>query len=241
MVVVAAVATLMTACGGGGEGTGVTASLPTGSRAVTLDPGSFTAEIDNPYWPMVPGTRWVYRETDGPDAVKQVVVTVTSRTRRILGIDARVIHDVVTEDGRLVEDTYDWVAQDADGNIWYLGEDTTEYEDGRAVSTSGSWQAGVEGAEPGVLVPAAPVPGLAYRQEYLEGEAEDAAEVLRLDGTATVPAGRFGRLLVTRDTTPLEPGLVERKYYARGVGPVLAEKVSGGSGREELVAVHHPD
>ena len=128
-----------------------------------------------------------------------------------------------------------WYAQDAEGNIWYLGEDTTEYEDGELKDTEGSWEAGVDGARPGILLPADPKVGMTYRQEYYEGEAEDAAEVLSLDETANVPYGDFDHVLMTRDYTPLTPDLVEQKFYARGVGLVLAVTVSGGSDREELL------
>jgi hypothetical protein len=198
---------------------------------VELDPADFTTEIDNPYWPMRPGSRWIYREGD-----QRVVVTVTSRTRDVMGIEARVVHDVVTENGEVVEDTYDWYAQDGDGNVWYLGEATKEFENGEVVSTKGSWETGVDGAQAGILLPGDPKPGLKYRQEYLEGEAEDAAEVLSLDARARVPYGAFEHVLQTRDSTPLDPDVVEHKFYAKGVGPVLAKTVSGGSGREELVA-----
>jgi hypothetical protein len=218
-------ATLAAACGADES-----KPLPVGSEPVELDPADFTVEIDNPYWPMRPGSRWVYREGE-----QRVVVTVTLETKRIMGIEARVVHDVVTENGELVEDTYDWYAQDGDGNVWYLGEDTKEYENGEIKSTAGSWEAGVDGAQPGIVVPADPEVGMKYRQEYLEGEAEDAAEVLSLDERVRVPFGAFEDVLQTKDTTPLEPDLVEHKFYAKGVGPILAKTVSGGSGREELV------
>jgi hypothetical protein len=163
------------------------------------------------------------------------VVTVTRKTKTIMGIEARVVHDVVTEDGDLVEDTFDWYAQDADGNIWYLGEDTREYENGKVKTTEGSWEAGVDGAQAGIVVPAAPRVGLTYRQEYYSGEAEDRGEILSLNEKATVPFGSFEQVLMTKDTTPLDPKVLEHKFYARGVGPVLAVSVSGGSDREELV------
>ena len=163
---------------------------------------------------MRPGSRWVYREADGEGGAQRVVVTVTPRTKTILGIEARVVHDVVTGDGQLVEDTYDWYAQDADGNVWYMGEATKEYEDGKVKTTAGSWEAGVDGAQPGVVVPASPEPGMAYRQEYYEGEAEDAAEVLSVDERAEVPYGSFDDVLMTKDFTPLDPKLLEHKFYA---------------------------
>jgi len=142
---------------------------------------------------------------------------------------------VVTEDGQLVEDTYDWYAQDAPGNLWYLGEDTKEYENGNVTSTEGSWQAGVDGAQPGILLLADPKRAMEYRQEYYKGQAEDAARVLSLDMRAKVPAGFFDPVLVTKDYTPLEPDLLEHKFYAPGVGPVLAITVKGGSSRMELL------
>ncbi|MGH2943105.1 MAG: hypothetical protein ACRDLN_10100, partial [Solirubrobacteraceae bacterium] len=212
--------------------------LPQGGERVALDPADFSTTIDNPYWPMAPGTRWVYRETTGDGPPNRVVVTVTDRTKRVAaGIVGRVVHDRVTRAGRLVEDTLDWYAQDAAGNVWYLGEATREYERGRVSSTAGSWEAGVDGAQAGVVVPAHPRVGMTYRQEHRPGEAEDRARVLALDERVQVPAGSFRRALMTRDWTPLEPDVVEHKLYARGTGPVLTLDVSGGSGREELLRI----
>jgi hypothetical protein len=227
-----AIVAALAACGGSSTGS----ELPRGSEAVELDPDELSAEIDNPYWPMTPGTRWVYREVD-PDGEKRVVVTVLERTKTVDGIEARVVHDVVTEDGELVEDTYDWYAQDDDGNVWYLGEDTKEYEGGKVVTTKGSWEAGVDGAQAGVVMPGAPEVGVEYRQEHYEGEAEDAGKVLSLDEWLEVPAGKYRDVLMTKDWTPLEPDVLEHKFYAEGVGPVLALSLSGGGGREELVSV----
>jgi len=214
---------VLAGCGGESE------QLPQGTETVELDAGDFTTVIDNPWWPMAPGSRWVYREGE-----QRVEVTVTPLTKRILGIDARIVHDVVTEQGDVVEDTYDWYAQDDEGNVWYLGEDTKEYEAG-AVSSEGSWQAGVDGAQAGILLPGEPKVGLAYRQEHYIGHAEDRARVLSLDERASVPYGSFDELLMTEETTPLDPGLVERKLYARELGPVLGLTVKGGSDREELL------
>jgi hypothetical protein len=219
---------LATACGEDG-------GLPRGSDPVTLTPSEFTTEIDNPYLPMRPGDHWVYRETDVDGSEQRVEVTVTGETKTILGIEAVVVHDVATEDGEVIEDTYDWYAQDADGNVWYLGEDTKEFEDGEVTSTAGSWEAGVDGAQPGIAMPADPEPGLTYRQEYYAGEAEDAARVLSVDELVSAPFGSYDEALLTRDFTPVEPDVVEYKLYARGVGLVLAVAVSGGSSREELV------
>ncbi len=213
------------------------ARLPHGSEAVTLDPADFTTRIDNPYWPMRPGSRWVYREVHAGGATERVVVTVTNRTRTIAnGVEARVVRDLVSEDGVPTEVTDDWFAQDADGNIWYLGEATTEYEDGKPVTTAGSFEAGVDGAQAGIVMPAEPKPGLAYRQEYYEGEAEDSAVVISTDEQAEPPYGHFRNALMTKDINPLEPKVLEFKFYGRGIGPLTTVGVSGGSKIEELVS-----
>ncbi len=211
--------------------------LPRGSEPVTLDPAQFTTRIDNPYWPMRPGSRWVYRETDTTGARQRVEVTVTRRTKRIAnGITARVVRDVATQDGRTVEATDDWYAQDAAGNVWYLGEDTAEYRNGRVVSRAGSFEAGVGGAQPGIAMPARPKVGMSYRQEYLAGEAEDSGAIVSVgEEQVEVPAGWFRRVLMTRDLVPLQPRVQELKFYARGVGPVLSIHTDGDGGRAELV------
>jgi hypothetical protein len=211
--------------------------LPQGSESVKLDPAEFTTNIDNPWWPMRPGSRWVYREIDTDGTRQKVVVTVTDRTKMIAnGIEARVVHDVVTEDGMPVEVTDDWYAQDADGNVWYLGEATAEYENGKVVSRGGSFEAGVDGAQAGIIMPADSKPGLAYREEYYKGEAEDEAKVLSVAEQAEVPSGHYRPTLMTANVNPLEPKVQEYKFYARGVGPVLVLHSSGGSGREELLS-----
>jgi hypothetical protein len=234
---------LLGACGGdddsgnGSQNTtaadaGNGSTLPQGSDPVNLDPADFTTEIDNPYWPMTPGNRWVSRSSE-----ERIVVQVTDRRKTVAGgIEAAVVRDTVTDNnGDLVEVTDDWYAQDSDGNIWYLGEDVKDYKDGKVVSTGGSWEHGVDGALGGIAIPADPERGQAYRQEYYEGEAEDRAEVLSVSSRVIVPAGEFDDCLQTSDTTPLEPGTEERKYYAKGVGPVLNEKVAPDRFREELV------
>jgi hypothetical protein len=214
-----------------------TSRLPQGSERVNLDPADFTTRITNPYWPMRPGSRWVYRETDSKGTRQRVVVKVTNRTKQIAnGVTARVVRDVVTEDRQLVEATDDWYAQDRAGNVWYLGEATTEYENGKPKTTEGSFEAGVDGAQAGIIMPARPRPGLRYRQEYYKGHAEDKAKVVSLREQAEVPFGHFRPVLMTRDVNPLSPKVLEFKFFARGVGPVLAISVSGGSDREELVS-----
>jgi len=211
-------------------------SLPQGDEEVSFDPAEFTTRIDNPYWPMKPGTRWTSRETDGEGTVQKVVVVVTGQTKKIAnGVTARVVRDTVTEGGQLIEDTNDWYAQDEQGNIWYLGEDTAEFENGKITTRSGSFEAGVDGALPGIVMPADPTPGTTYRQEYHKGEAEDNGEILSTDEMAEVPFGLFEDVVLTKDTNPLEPKVQEYKLYAKGVGPVLVLDVSGGAGREELI------
>ena len=229
----------------GAPGVGVAAvtcpiGLPQGSDPPTLGPADFVERIDNPFWPMAPGTTWVYREADTHGNEQKVVVKVKERTREILGISATVVRDVVSQDGELVEDTLDWYAQDVCGNVWYMGESTKEYENGQVVTTAGSWEAGVDGALAGVVVPADPQVGMAYRQEYLADEAEDSAEVLSLDEQAQVPYGHFSEVLLTKDFTPLHPRVLEYKLYAEGIGPVLVLGVSGGSDREELLRFEAP-
>jgi hypothetical protein len=211
------------------------AALPRGDETVDLDPADFTVDITNRWWPMEVGDRWVYEESEDGE-VQQVEVTVLDETHTVAsGIEARVVHDkVTTEDGELIEDTLDWYAQDSDGNVWYVGEKTAEYENGEVTTTEGSWEAGVDGAQPGILLPADPRPGSGYRQEYLAGEAEDEGFVLSTDEQVEAPTGQYQGALLTRDTTPLEPDLVELKFYAPGIGPVMTLTVSGGSGREVL-------
>jgi len=212
------------------------ATLPQGSEPFKVDPADFTTEIDNPYWPMKPGSHWVYRETTAEGDVQRNDVVVTNETKTIMGIDAVVVHDTVRLGRKLTEDTYDWYAQDSDGNVWYLGEDTTEYENGKPKTKEGSWQAGVDGALGGIIVPAHPEPGLTYREEYYEGHAEDSAEVLTLNAHAKVPHGNYDTLLQTRNFSSIEPDVVEEKFYAPGVGVVLEITVSGGTDRGELIS-----
>ena len=213
-------------------------TLPTGADPVNLDPADFSADISHPYWPMEPGTRWTYRDVDEAGEVQDVVIVCTTDTKKLAnGITARVVRDTVRSKGELVEDTFDWYAQDSAGNVWYMGEDTAEFENGKIVTRAGSFEAGAGGALPGILLPAKPQVGQKYRQEYLKGEAEDNGEVLGINQLVEVPTGRYRDALLTRDTTSLEPTVVEYKLYAPGIGPVLAMDISGGAAREELVKI----
>ncbi len=212
-------------------------ALPQSDEPVDLDPAEFTADVTNPWFPLEPGTRWIYRETTEDGEEVRVVVTATAVTREIAnGVTARIVRDTVTLDGEILEDTLDWYAQDADGTVWYLGEDTAEFENGEVSTRDGSFEAGVDGAQAGVIMPASPEVGMTYRQEYYKGEAEDRGEVLALGQHASVPAGDYDGLVQTADTIPLEPDVLEHKYYADGVGLVLTiDKEAGG--REELLSV----
>ncbi|MCJ8163753.1 hypothetical protein MKJ04_02800 [Pontibacter sp. E15-1] len=211
---------------------------------VDIDPDDFVMHISNPYFPLVPGTTYYYvntSEEDGETSTEDLKVEVTHDTKVIMGVTCRVVHDVATdEDGNVIEDTFDWYAQDKRGNVWYFGEDTKAYEDGE-VSTAGSWEAGVDGAEPGILMYAKPLAhrGEPYYQEFYPGVAVDQAIVLDANNTVEVPYGTFTNCLRTKEFTALEPGVAENKYYAKGVGFVLAVKVEGGNDREELVRITH--
>ena len=160
-------------------------------------------------------------------------------TTEVMGVECMVVRDVVYLDGEPTEDTLDWFAQDVDGNVWYFGEIAVNYEDGEIADVEGSWEAGVDGAKPGILVLADPQVGDAHRQEMLLGEAEDAAEVLALGETVTVPAGTYVNCVKTGEFTPLEPDTYEHKYRAPGIGVVLEVDVESGE-RVELVTVEGP-
>jgi len=205
-----------------------------GAYAPDIGPDDFVARVDNPYLPLIPGTRWVYEgESDGEH--ERIEVEVLAETRDVMGVAATVVRDTVYVNGELAEDTYDWFAQDRAGNVWYLGEDTHEYEDGQPINAAGAWEARVDGAQPGIVMLAAPRVGDAYRQEYLAGEAEDMGEVLAVGVRKRIDLGAYADVVVTRDWTPLEPGVVEEKWYARGVGLIRETATAGGSGSVELV------
>jgi hypothetical protein len=217
--------------GGAAEGS----ALPVGGEPYALDPADFTAKITNPYLPLKPRTRWTYREVDGK-TVQKVVVVATTRTKKLAnGITARVVRDTGYLKGKIIEDTRDWYAQDKQGNVWYLGEDTAEFKNGKIINRGGSFEAGKGGALAGVAMPGNPRPGLEYRQEYLKGEAEDNGAVLGIKDLAQAPTGFYRNAVLTRDTSTIEPKVEELKLFAKGVGQVLSVHVSGGAGREELV------
>ncbi|CUR55008.1 exported hypothetical protein [metagenome] len=212
--------------------------LPHGDDVVRLRPRDFTAHITHPYWPMRPGTVWHYVERGGGE-VQRVTVRVTRHTKLIEGIRARVVRDTVRSAGEIVEDTRDWYAQDSGGSLWYLGEATAEYEDGELVSREGSWRYGRDGAQAGVILPARPRAGCSYREEHLEGEAEDRALVLSRRESVATPTGFHRRVLHTANSTPLEPRVLENKLYARGIGPIVEIDLSPTWSRAVLKRVTH--
>ena len=201
--------------------------LPASSR--------FQRHVTNRYFPLRPGMRWVYRGF-GSEGGDRDVVTVLGRTKQIAGIRATVVRDVVHNTGRLVERTFDWYAQDARGRVWYLGESTKAFEVGGHVSTAGSWETGVDGARAGVVMTKHPRVGVRYWQEFLRGDAEDQGVLLDRATRVGVPAGRFRHVRMTEDTSPLEPDVVEFKFYARGVGVVAELDSSPQQGHVALIA-----
>ncbi len=203
-----------------------------------IKPADFVREIDNPYSPLVPGTTFVY-EGHTPDGLDRDVVSVTHDTKEILGVTCTVVRDTESVGGVLQEDTLDWYAQDKEGNVWYFGEFATQYgADGvTVIGHEGSWEAGVDGAQPGIVMLADPQPSDSYRQEFLAGVAEDMAKVMRLNARVSVPYGAFEDCLETKESSPLEPGAIEHKFYAPGVGLVLTEELKGKTFRSELVEI----
>jgi hypothetical protein len=202
-----------------------------------IDPGNFVDVVDNPYFPLQPGTTFIY-EGESEGVANREVVIVAKETKEILGVTTTVVHAQAFEDGVLIEDTFDWYAQDEDGNVWYFGEDTKELdENGNVISTEGSWEAGVDGAEPGIIMLADPKKGDKYQQENAPDIAEDMAQVIGFEDSLCVQYGCFENVLVTKEWTPLERGVVEYKYYAQGVGFIYGEMVKGGDETIELVRV----
>jgi hypothetical protein len=203
-----------------------------------IDPHDFVDDIDNPLFTLEPGTVFRLRgETES--GIEHETITVTNRTKSVLGVTATVVKDVVRVDGRLAELTFDWYAQDRDGNVWYFGEDTAEYEHGHIVSREGSWEAGVDDAQPGIIMSAAPQVTDSFRQEHYRGEAEDMYWVVGTGGSIRVPYGAFDNVVHTLEWTPLEPQIVVEKFYQPGVGLVMERALSGGKEVVELIDVIH--
>jgi hypothetical protein len=248
MIALALLAVLGSGCGSSG-GKSPSPTTPTSKTASSLapihgiyspsiDPANFVATVDNRYWPLKPGTAFHYKGVRGNTAQSDDEV-VTHQTNQVLGVRSTVVRDTVSEHGKPIERTFDWYAQDKQGNVWYMGEDSLELEHGHFVKASDSWEAGVNGAKPGIIMPGDPQPGDSYRQEYYPpGQALDEAHVLGLSATVTVPYGTFKRALVTSEYSPLEPQ-TEQKYYVAGLGEVQERVVKGHHEEFQLVRVTH--
>ncbi len=203
-----------------------------------IKPSNFVDRVDNPLFPLKPGTSYKFRvETD--EGMQTENMTVTHDKKNIVGVSATVVKDIVTVGGKPEEKTSDWYAQDRDGNVWYFGEETAEYKNGKVSNTTGSWEAGVDGAEPGIILNATPQVTDSYRQEYYKGEAEDAFWVTGVNEKISVPYGSYGDATRTLEYTPLEPKIVTEKYYAPGVGLVAEKNLSGPTETVKLVDVTH--
>ena len=204
-----------------------------------IDPADFVSTIDNQYFPLVPGTVFHYEGTLEGESLSSTY-EVTTETRVVMGVTCVVVRDTVSVDGEVVEDTYDWFAQDTDGNVWYFGEASQDLEIGEVVSTEGSWEAGIDGALPGIIMPAEPRVGDTYTQEVAPGIAEDMGEVIEIGSTLELSLGSFDNVLVMKEWNPLDSDVIEHKSYAPGFGMVLAEAIQGEDERLELVAIDEP-
>jgi hypothetical protein len=230
LVVSFALAVALTAASAAATGARAPETIESGAGPgwpATISPSEFVPRVTNPWFPLKPGSVWHYRGVKA--GVKMTdTVTATHRNKLILGVSTTVVHDVVKVRGKPEEVTDDFYAQDHRGNVWYFGEETEELNrQGKPTSTEGSFEAGVDGARPGVLIPGRPKVGLVGRQEFLKGEAEDHFKVLDLKAGVSVPFATTRKALRTREWTPLEPGTVDNKYYLREVGTVREIAVKG--------------
>jgi len=208
-----------------------------GKYAPVIDKANFVARIDNRYFPLEPGTVFRYRGLK--DSARQIdEVTVTHQVKRVLGIKCTVVRDVVSQAGKKLELTYDWYAQDKQGNVWYMGEAAFDRQNGRFVRAKDSWEAGVKNAKPGIIMRGDARPGDVYRQEYYPPDALDQAHVGHASATVSVPAGTYKHALVTDEWSPVEPQ-IERKWYAAGVGEIKEKVTAGGHEVFRLASVRH--
>ncbi len=201
-----------------------------------INPQDFVSKIDNKYFAFSPGKKFIY-ESQTEEGTERTEVYATGERKKILGVNTFVVRDRVWLNGELIEDTKDWYAQDKYGNVWYFGEDSKDYEDGRLVSTKGSWEAGVDGAKPGIVMKVYPKIGETYRQEYYKGKAEDMGEVISLGVKIKVQYGEFTDCLQTRDWNPLEPGNDEYKYYCPEVGNLVYEAGIESGEQSQLIDI----
>jgi hypothetical protein len=215
--------------------TAATAALGATETKASVSASGFSARVDNPWFPLLPGTRYVYTGVKDGQRSRDIV-TVTHQTRTIEGAPCVAVHDRLYLRGHLGERTTDWYTQDARGNVWYFGEKTAEFDrNGHITNTSGTWMAGVDGARPGIYMPGNPRVGQSGRQEYYKGQAEDHFRVIGLFHTVFAPG--VENALLTQEWSPLEPGVLDHKMYVRGIGTVLEQTERGGNERNELVSV----
>jgi hypothetical protein len=198
-------------------------------------PSSFSSRVDNPWFPLLVGTRWVYTGVEDGKPTRDVV-TVTEQTKTIEGVPCVAVSDRRYMRGRLEERTTDWYSQDSHGNVWYFGENTAELDaHGHVTSTEGTWKAGVNGARAGIYIPGHPRLGQNGLPESLKGHAQDHFKIIGLFGTVA-PPGKPNTLL-TKEWTPLEPGVIDHKMYVRGIGTVLEQSQGGQNERNELTSI----
>jgi hypothetical protein len=236
-------------CGSSGSPSTTAAAAPsapslapvTGQYSPSINPADFVSRIDNRYFPLEPGTSFHYEGVAEDGTTPQSDdMYVTSRTKEIMGVPSTVVRDVVSSRGKAIERTFDWYAQDKYGNVWYMGEDTRELHHGRFVKMSDSWEGGVNGAKPGIIMPGDPQPGDQYRQEYYPGHALDQAKVLGSGGALTVPYGSYQATLETVETSPqIDPGVAEHKFYVAGLGDIKEHTVTGDHEQIQLIRVTH--
>jgi hypothetical protein len=223
LIAIAFLGGLVAGCGGSGH-------------AQLAAPARFSARVTNPWYPLLPGSTWVYRGVKDGEPSREVM-RVTHRTKTIQGASCVVVSDLLYLRGHLEEQTEDYYTQDSRGRVWYFGEKTAELDkQGHVKNTSGSWLAGVHGAKAGIFMFTRPRTGQSARQEYFKGEAEDHFQVLRLDASVQVRFITTKHALVTKEWTPLEPGVIDHKYYVRGIGTVLERTAKGPLERNELVS-----
>jgi len=238
-IAVIAIGALMVAALAASAGTTRNPAPVTTPYNPSIDPANFGGPIDNPYLPLKPGTVFRYRGVGDDGKTPELnIVRVTSRTKKIMGIGAVVVLDRVWAGGKPEERTFDWYAQDKDGNVWYLGESSFDYEHGHWVKNDGSWTAGVGNGKPGVIMLAHPRRGDRYRQEYSPGHAVDQAKVLGKGGPVDTPFRSFSQTLLTREYSTIDKQY-EKKWYARGVGVIQEDAITESQEHSELVAIRH--
>jgi hypothetical protein len=209
------------------------------STTLALNPADFSIHIDNRFLPQVPGMMLTYEGTT-EDGTTSIEAHLRAETKTVMGVECAVVLRTVSADGQVIERVFYWYAEDAEGNVWCFGSDAQQYDGDQVVGTAGSWEAGVNGAVPGIIMEGDPQVGDVYGQESTTGESKTVAEVLAVDTTLDLPYSHFMGVLETRESSPLQPGVAVEKYYAPGVGPVLVQQVEGGTASEKLVSLFSP-